>query len=315
MRFIKDLKEDDLLIEHYLCKEKQTLKSRNGKTYFSLTLQDKTGTINGKVWDLNKDIQSFDANDFIKIDALVTSYQNDLQLKIGKIRRSNEGEYDPVDYIPVSDKNVDNLYDDLIALIKTIENPKVEELLHNIFVNDKEIAECIKTHSAAKAMHHSYMGGLIEHTVSVAEICDFMSKKYKSVNRDILIAGAMLHDVGKIKELSGFPENEYTDVGQLLGHLIIGVELVTREADKIDKFPQDYKNLIKHMIVAHHGELQYGSPKKPATVEAFILHLADNMDARVKMYENSIENDTTGGRWVGYNRMLETNIRRTDNLG
>lgn len=313
MRFINELREDEHIIEHYLCKEKQSLKSKNGKTYYSLKLQDKTGTLNAKVWDLNKDIQSFEQNDYIKVDAVILSYQNELQAKVTKIRRSTEGEYDPQDYIPSTEKDINVMYTKLIGIIDTISDKNINKLLKLILVENENINAKIKTHSAAKSMHHNYLGGLVEHILSVTETCDFLAPRYKFVNRDLLIAGAILHDIGKIYELSSFPENDYTDEGQLLGHIIIGIELINENKSKIDKFSDEQCNLLKHLILSHHGELEYGSPKKPATIEAYILHCADSLDAKIKMYEESIANDSTKGKWIGYNKVLATNIRKTTN--
>ncbi len=310
MRYINELREDEHLVGHFLCKEKQSLKSKAGKTYFSLKLQDKTGTLNAKVWDLNKDIQSFEQNDYIKIDAVILSYQNELQAKVSKIRRSQEGEYDPADYIPATDKNINIMYDQLLSIIDSISDKYLNRLLKIILIENKNINEKIKTHSAAKSMHHSYLGGLIEHIVSVTETCDFLAPRYKHVNRDLLLSGAILHDIGKIYELSTFPENDYTDEGQLLGHIIIGIELINDAKNQIEKFPDELCNLLKHLVLSHHGELEFGSPKKPATIEAYILHCADALDAKIKMYEDSISNDSNKGKWVGYNKVLSTNIRR-----
>lgn len=311
MRYISDLKIDETVVEHYLCKKKQTLKSRAGKNYLSLLLQDKTGTINAKVWELNNQIQSFEENDFIKIDGTVLSYQNEPQLNIRKIRRSEEGEYNPMDYIPSTDKNIEELYKKIVNIINSLENQYIKTLLENIYIKNNELRERFKIHSAAKSMHHSYMGGLLEHSLSICEICDFLSKHYSNVNRDILIASAILHDVGKMFELSPFPDNDYTDDGQLLGHIIIGTELVTKEANKIENFPHQLKSLLKHSIISHHGEYEFGSPKRPKTIEAFILHCADELDAKVKMYEDAILADNTNGNWVGYHKMLARNIRKT----
>ncbi len=312
MKYIEDFKENDRIVDNYLCKQKQSLKSRAGKTYLSLKLQDKTGVIDAKVWDLTNDIQNFEENDFIKIDGTVLTYQNEYQLKINKIRKSQQGEYEPMDYIPCTDKDIPSLYNQIIDFIKSINNNFIRTLMNNILTNNETISEAFKNHSAAKNMHHSYMGGLIEHTLSVVQICDFMSGRYKFVNRDILIATAILHDIGKIYELSSFPDNDYTDDGQLLGHIIIGTELITKEADKIENFPHQLKSLLKHCILSHHGEYEYGSPKKPKTIEAFILHCADNMDAKIKVFEEAIQNDNTQGNWVGYHRMMQRNIRKSD---
>ena len=311
MRYIKDLKEDENVIEHYLCKRKQTLKSRSGKNYLSLILQDKTGSINAKVWELNNQIQSFEENDFIKIDAIVLTYQNELQLTVKKIRKSCEGEYDPADFIPSTEKSIEDLYQKLVSIINSIKNNYIKTLLENIYIKNEDFKERFKAHSAAKSMHHNYMGGLLEHTLSVCQICDFLSNHYEFCNRDILIASAMLHDIGKIFELSPFPLNDYTDDGKLLGHLIIGTELITEESAKIEGFPHKLKSLLKHSILSHHGEYIYGSPKKPKTIEAFILHCIDELDAKVKMYEEMINLDQTAGEWVGYHKMLERNIRNS----
>ena len=310
MKYIEEFKEADRIIEHYLCKQKQSLKSRSGKTYLSLKLQDKTGFIDAKVWDLTNDIQNFEEGDYIKIDGIVQTYQNDLQLKINKIRKSEGGEFEPMNYIPCTDKDIGTLYEQIVGYIQTIADKHIKALMENIFVHNSDIASAFKSHSAAKSMHHSYMGGLIEHTLNVVQICDFMSGRYKYVDRDLLIAAAMMHDLAKIYELSAFPTNDYTDDGHLLGHLVIGAEMINAEADKIAGFPHELKSLLKHCILAHHGECEFGSPKTPRTIEAFILHCADNADAKIRMFEEAIDADHTQSQWAGYHRMLQRNIRK-----
>lgn len=312
MKYINELHEGENIIEHYLCKSRQTMKSRNGKNYLSLKLQDKTGMVDAKVWDLNNDIQSFQENDFIKVDAFVTTFNNELQLNVKRIRRSREGEYDPADFVPSTDKNIDEMYDQLMGYIKTMKNPYLKKLLEEIFLRHPVISKEFKYHSAAKAMHHSFRGGLVEHTLSVTQLCDFLAPRYNYVNRDILVASAMLHDVGKVLELSDFPINDYTDDGQLLGHLILGSELIRDAAAKIDGFPKRLESLMKHCMLSHHGEYEYGSPKLPSTPEAFLLHCADNLDAKTKMIEEALAADSTQGHWAGYNRMLQRNLSRSD---
>ena len=312
MRYIEEFKENDHIMDHYLCKQKQSLKTRTGKTYLSLKLQDKTGVIDGKVWEMTNDIQNFEENNFIKVDGIILTYQNDLQIKINRIRRSNPGEYDPSDYIPRTEKDIDCLYKTLINLIKSINNLFIRQLMENILIHNKEIATAFQNHSAAKNMHHSFLGGLIEHTVSVTQICDFISTRYKFVNRDLLISTAMLHDLGKIFELSSFPDNDYTDDGQLLGHIVLCSELIAYEADKIPDFPHRLKSLIQHSILAHHGEHEYGSPKQPKTIEAFILHCADNMDAKIKMFEESLAEGGVKDKWLGYVKTLSRNITHSE---
>ena len=312
MRYIDELKDSEHLIGHYLCKQKQNLKTKLGKTYLSLKLQDKTGVIDGKVWEMNNDIQNFEEGEFIKIDGMVLLYQNDLQVKISKIRRSREGEYEAGDYIPATDKDINEMYAQITGFIHSITHPLIKQLMENILIHNEEVVRLFKTHTAAKNLHHSFMGGLLEHTLSVTQICDFMSTRNNYLNRDLLVATAMLHDIGKIYELSRLPVNDYTDDGQMLGHIVIGAEMVTAEAAKIEGFPHELQSLIKHSIVAHHGEFEFGSPRLPNTMEAFILHCADNMDAKMKAYEETIDQDKTQGPWAGYHRMLNRYVRKVD---
>ena len=312
MRYINELREGETVVGHYLCKSKQTLKSRAGKSYYSLKLQDKTGLLDGKVWDLNNEIKSFEENDFIKIEGTVLIYNNEPQINIRRISKSQEGEYNPMDYIPSTDKDTDEMYKKLMGYISSVNDKYIKALLNQIFMKNDFVLQNLKKHSAARTLHHGYLGGLLEHTLSVTEICDFMSGRYKKVNRDILICTAMLHDIGKIYELSQFPVNEYTDDGQLLGHIFIGAEMVHDAASKIEGFPKNLESLIKHSILAHHGEYEYGSPELPKTIEAFILHCADNMDAKVKAFEEAVESGSNQGNWIGYNKMLQRNIRKTD---
>jgi 3'-5' exoribonuclease len=288
------------------------MKSKSGKAYLSLTLGDKTGTINAKVWELNRNIQAFEEGDFIKIDASVIVYNNDLQLNVRKIRKASEGEYDPAEYIPSTEKDINQLQETLISLVNSVENTYIKQLLKNVFINNTEIANEFKIHTAAKSMHHNYLGGLLEHTISVAQISDFLCSHYDNVNRDIVIASALLHDISKLYELSEFPNIDYTDDGELLGHIVMGSEFIGKEADKIEGFPHKLRSLLQHCILAHHGEFEYGSPKLPKTMEAFILHVADDTDAKVKMFETAIKESNNTGSWVGYNKILQRNIRKTE---
>ena len=311
MRYIEEIKENETVIEHYLCKQRQTGKTKMGKTFLSLVLMDKTGTVSAKVWEMNNQIRSFEENDFIKIEATAQLYMGEIQLRVSKIRRSEEGEYDPADYIPSSDKNVDEMIAQIEALVQSVENAPIRRLLEMMLFEDAAVNAPLRTHSAAKSMHHSYMGGLAEHALSVAQKADFMATQYPSANRDILVAAALLHDIGKVRELSAFPENDYTDEGQLLGHIYMGAEMVTAAAAAIPSFPAEIALQLKHCILSHHGEFEYGAPVLPKTIEAFILHCCDNIDAKVKIFEEAVAADKTQSVWAGYNRTLARNIRKT----
>lgn len=311
MKYIRDYKEGDRMFDIYLCKHKQSAVTKNGKPYETVILQDKTGTIDAKVWDPNNaGISEFDTLDYIEVYGDVNSFQGALQVNVKRIRVCHEGEYDPADYLPVSKKNIDEMYKELLGLIGRTENEYLKKLLESFFVEDEAFIRAFRTSSAAKTVHHGFVGGLLEHTLSVAKLCEYFCKTYPILKRDLLIAAALCHDIGKTKELSLFPENDYTDDGQLLGHIVMGAEMVGEKARQIPGFPPVLEVELKHCILAHHGEYEYGSPKKPALIEAAALNLADNADAKLETFSEALQG-ATGYGWLGYNRLFESNIRLT----
>ena len=311
MKYIRDYKEGDRMFDIYLCKHKQSAVTKNGKPYETVILQDKTGTIDAKVWDPNNaGISEFDTLDYIEVYGDVNSFQGALQVNVKRIRVCHEGEYDPADYLPVSKKNIDEMYKELLGLIGRTENEYLKKLLESLFVEDEAFIRAFRTSSAAKTVHHGFVGGLLEHTLSVAKLCEYFCKTYPILKRDLLITAALCHDIGKTKELSLFPENDYTDDGQLLGHIVMGAEMVGEKARQIPGFPPVLEAELKHCILAHHGEYEYGSPKKPALIEAAALNLADNADAKLETFSEALQG-ATGYGWLGYNRLFESNIRLT----
>lgn len=313
MRFINELHDGDMVTGTYLCKKKETLKTKAGKSYYSLTLQDKTGILDAKVWELSNGIDHFESMDYIHIDGQITSFQNSLQLSIKRIRKSQEGEYNESDFFPVSNKNIEEMYQELLKYINDINEPHLRKLVHSFYVDDKKFIERFKKHSAAKTVHHGFIGGLLEHTLGVVKLCNYMADNYPIINRDLLISSALFHDIGKLDELSSFPENDYTDDGQLLGHIFIGAEQVGLKIKDIPSFPVKLASEIRHCILAHHGELAYGSPKKPALVEAMALNFADNADAKMQTMMELFQSSEDKADWLGYNRLFESNIRRSSN--
>ena len=238
MKYIENLKDRDRVSCVYLCKNRQSFMTKNGKPYESVVLQDKTGVIDGKIWEPNSEgINEFDKLDYIEVFGDVVSFQGALQLNIKRIRKADEGEYDPADYLPVSERSIDEMYSELLGYISSVKNPNLNKLLSTFFKEDEKFIKQFKNHSAAKSVHHSFVGGLLEHTLNVTKLCDFYSSTYPIINRDLLITAAIFHDVGKTVELSLFPENDYTDDGQLLGHIVIGVEMIGEAIRKIDGFP------------------------------------------------------------------------------
>ena len=312
MKYIESFREGERVSGIYLCKFRQSALTKAGKSYENLIFQDKTGTIDSKIWDPNSGgIEDFDAMDYVDIVADVTMFQGQPQLNVKRARKAREGEYNPADYLPVSSKDIEVMYKELLGFVAKVKDPYLSKLLKSLFVEDVEFAKAFKFSSAAKTVHHGFVGGLLEHTLSVTKLCEYYVNYYPMINADLLNTAAMCHDIGKVYELSPFPENDYTDEGQLLGHIMIGAEMVGDRIRDIPGFPIKLGNELKHCILAHHGELEYGSPKKPALLEAVALNFADNTDAHL---QTMIEALTAAGEnqgWLGYNRLFESNIRKT----
>lgn len=311
MRYINTLVEGETIRNIYLCKGKRSAETRNGKPYDNLILQDKTGTLDGKVWDPNSyGIADYDEMDFIEVFGDVISYNNNLQLNIRQIRKAYEDEYVAADYMPTTEKSTDSMFEELIGYVKKIDNDYLRQAVEYYFVNDEAFIKTFVGHSAAKTVHHGFAGGLLEHTLSVVKMCEYMVSAYPILNKDLLYAAAICHDIGKTKELSPFPTNDYTDDGQLLGHIVIGVEMISDAVRSIPGFPEQLASELKHCIVAHHGELEYGSPKKPALAEALALNFADATDAKMQTLTELFK-DKKNNDWLGYNRLFESNLRKT----
>ena len=313
MKYIETLREGERIAGVYLCKFCQQALTKNGKAYLNVILQDRTGTIDAKVWDPNSQgIDDFEALDYIDVMGDVTSFMNALQVNVKRVRRAREGEYDPKDYLPVSGKDIEQMYEELKKYIARIRNPYLQELTASYYLRDEDFIRRFKFQSAAKTVHHGCVGGLLEHTLSVTKMCDYFADNYPILNRDLLLTAAIFHDIGKTEELSAFPENDYTDAGQLLGHIMIGAEMVGERIRQIPDFPVKLGNELKHCILAHHGELEYGSPKKPALAEALALNFADNADAKLETVTEILHGAGDNKEWLGFNRLLDSNIRKTN---
>lgn len=311
MNYIHTLRDGEMISEVYLCKNKVVAKTKAGKSYYSMQLQDKTGIIDAKVWELSNAIAHFDPMDYIRVDAQVTSFNGALQLNVKRVRVADEGEFDPADYMPCSTKSIDGMYSDLLSIIDSIRQPHLKKLLQSFFVEDAAFITKFKNHSAAKSIHHGFIGGLLEHTLSVAKLCDYIAANYAAINRDLLITAAIFHDIGKVEELSGFPENDYTDEGQLVGHIVMGTMMISEKIKDIPGFDKTLANELKHCVLSHHGELEFGSPKKPALIEALALAHADNLDAKLQTFTELLNANEDKAEWLGYNKMFESNVRLT----
>ena len=312
MKYIKDYKDGDRVFDIYLCKHKISAVTKYGKPYDTVVLQDKTGTIDAKVWDPNNaGIGEFDSLDYIEVYGDITSFQGALQVNVKRIRKCQEGEYAPADYLPVSRFDREEMYQELLSYINGVENTYLKQLLQEFFVKDQAFISAFKQSSAAKTVHHGFVGGLLQHTLGVTKLCDYYCSTYPLLKRDLLITAAICHDMGKTREISLFPENDYTDAGQFLGHIVIGVEMIGEKVRNIPGFPEVLANELKHCILAHHGEYEFGSPKKPAIMEAMALNLADNTDAKLETFTEILENSRDNNGWLGFNRLFDSNLTGT----
>ncbi|MBR6350660.1 MAG: HD domain-containing protein [Lachnospiraceae bacterium] len=313
MRYINQLKDGDNVIGIYLCKAKNMAQTKNGKDYENVTLTDKTGTLSCKIWEPNSmGIGDFDVNDYVEVRGRITLFNGALQMSIDRAFKASEGSYDPADYLPVSSRDINEMYEELKTYINSLQSPYYKLLLEKIFIEDAEFVEVFKKHSAAKSIHHGFVGGLMQHTLAVCDLCNFYCTKYSALNRDLLISAALCHDIGKVRELSDFPLNDYTDEGQLLGHIVMGVEIVDEKLREVKGFPKVKADQLKHCILAHHGEFEFGSPKKPALIEAVALNFADNTDAKIEAMTELFESSPlVDGGWLGYSRLFDSNIRQT----
>ncbi len=314
MHFINTLSEGQQIKEIYLVKKVSQAQTKAGKPYLNVILQDKTGTIDCKIWDPSSPgIEEFDALDYISICGDVSVYNGSYQMSIRQARKASEGEYTPADYLPCSESDPEEMYTELLRLIHSVKAEYMRKLLLSFF-GYEEFKRQFCFHSAAKSVHHGFIGGLLEHTLSVAKVCNFYAKHYPFLDRDLLLTAAICHDIGKIDEISPYPSNDYTDQGQLIGHIVIGAGMVRDKIKEIPEFPEIKEKELLHCILAHHGELEFGSPKKPALCEAMALSFADNVDAKMETMKEAIYNTQGQNQslaWKGYNRFLETNIRPT----
>jgi 3'-5' exoribonuclease len=303
--FVADLQANQQVTTTFLVKVKETKSKKTGEPYLSLTLGDRSGDVDAKMWDNVEEVEpTFDRDDFIKVKGLVQVYRNRPQLTIHKLRRCQEDEIDFADYFPKTTKDVDAMFEELLNLADTIQNRYLRELLM-AFLLDDEFSGKFKQAPAAKSLHHAWLGGLLEHTLSLCKLCQLVAPHYPETNLDLLLTGAVLHDIGKTEELSYHRSFTYTNEGQLLGHMILELDMVNEKISQIDGFPRDLKTLIQHIIISHHGEYEFGSPKLPMFPEALLLHCLDNLDSKLEAMRGILEHDrTVEGRWTSSSQMF-----------
>src|ERR1700737_3409224 len=297
--------ENKIITSSFVVVSKQIKPKKSGEPYLALTLGDRSGHLEAKMWDnVEEVLDAFEQDDFLKIKGLVNKYKNRFQLTIHKLRKLGESEIEFDDYLPKTTKNIDELWQTLSNFVASFQNPHLKSLLQ-AFMADSEIAGAYRNAPAAKTLHHAYIGGLLDHVVSLARSCDLMCKNYPQINRDLLLSGAFLHDIGKIHELTYNRSFSYSTRGQLLGHMVIELEMLHQKIAGIPGFPDPLKTMLEHLIISHHGQYEFGSPKLPMFPEALMLHYLDDLDSKMESmrahFEREAENDST---WTSYNPSL-----------
>ena len=305
--YIRDCQkhENQTITSNFVVASKQVKNKKNGDFYLSVTLADCSGQLQANMWDNVSDaLNAFNQDDFIKVKGMVQKYNGRWQLTIHKLRRLADREIDYTDYIPKTPKDIDQLWRTLGGFVETVENPWLRKLIQN-FMADNTIANAYKNAPAAKTLHHAYVGGLLDHVVSLFTVCDLAVRNYPQVNRDLLLTGAFLHDIGKIYELTYQRSIAYTTKGQLLGHMIIELEMLHQKVGEIPGFPDELKIMIEHLIISHHGQYEFGSPKLPMFPVALMLHYLDDLDSKMESMRAQFERESDlETPWTSYNASL-----------
>ncbi len=317
MQYINKIKEGDELKSIYHIKTKSQAMAKTGKEYFNVQLQDKTGIIDGKIWDTSSPgIDDFSANDFCYVEGEVISYNNQLQVRIQRVRVADKDEFNSEDYFATSQYKKEDMAKELDEFIAEVKNKNYSRLLKAFFIDDKKFRDKFLVHQGAKVIHHSFVSGLIEHTLSTTRLAKAMALNYDDLNLDIIITAALLHDIAKMDEISSYPVNEYTDEGYLIGHIVMGYEMVKEKIAELGGFSKVEETELLHAILSHHGSTEFGSPKLPMTMEAYVVSQADNTDAKLEIMRENIRNakitnkmDSNG--FVDNNKFLGTRFRES----
>lgn len=311
--FIGNLTPNEVVTAQFLVLSKEIRHKRTGEPYLTMHLADRTGEMEAKMWDNVAEVmETFDRDDFVKVKGVLQLYQNRTQFTVHKLRRLSEHEVDLADFFPCSDRDPEEMFAELQAIIAGIENPHLRSLLQALF-GDARLATAYKFAPAAKHIHHACRGGLLEHVLSLCALCRMTAAHYKNIDVDLLVAGAILHDIGKVDELSYARSFGYSPDGQLLGHIVIGLRLVGEKLDRIPEFPPKLRTLVEHIMISHHGELEFGSPKVPIFPEALLLHHLDNMDSKMDAMRSALKREPSlEGEFTGWVASLERTLLRKD---
>jgi len=304
--FVSSIKDRDSVDAVFLVKDKIAAMAKNGKPYMNLRLMDRTGEIEAKVWDNVDQLGGiFEKDDFISVRGKATVYLGKMQLVISELKRVPESEVELSDFLPVTARDIAEMEGELGALVASLKDQYLHALMDS-FLADSEFMSCFRIAPAAKGMHHVYLGGLLEHSIAVARLVDTIVPLYAPLNRDLLVVGALLHDIGKVREMVYLRSFDYTDEGKLIGHISIGVEMMQEKISAIPGFPSEMSILLKHMMLSHHGQYEYGSPKRPKTIEATILNYLDDLDAKINGIRTHIGREPDNpSRWSSYHKLYD----------
>jgi 3'-5' exoribonuclease len=304
--YLKDIKQGEKVASSFLVAEKNMAFSQKGSPYLTVRLKDKTGEIDGKVWDNAVEFdRQFKKGDIIAIEGRAANYKNSIQISIVGIKKCNWQEVEPTDYLPGAQGDITAMYDELLTYVEATANKHLQALLYAFF-KDEKTSQLFKRAPAAKGFHHIYLGGLLEHTLSVVKLLARIAEHYPHLHRDMLIAGGLLHDVGKIYEFSYDQLIEYSDEGRFIGHIVMGVEMIDKKIAALPDFPPQLALELRHIVLSHHGEFEFGSPKRPKTMEALVVHYMDDLDAKLNAFQSFIADAVnTDSEWTPYNRFFE----------
>ncbi len=307
--YVRDLQPNQMVTATFLVHSKEVRQKKSGDAYLSLVLGDRTGDLDAKMWDnVGEVVDTFGRDDFVKVKGLYSVYQNRPQLTIHKLQRADESEIVLADYFPASERDPDEMLADLRGIVARFENAHLKSLIEAI-LGDEEIARRFKRAPAAKMIHHAYLAGLLEHVLSLCHLCRVAAAHYRNIDLDLLLTGAVLHDIGKIYELNYERGFSYSTEGQLLGHIIIGLRIVEEKLRGLPDFPPRLRALVEHLVLSHHGRLEFGSPKLPLFPEAMLLHYLDDLDSKMECMRSLIEKDRlVEGEWTGYSQSLERTL-------
>jgi len=312
--YLKNIRQGDKVADSFLVIEKNMAFSQKGSPYLTVKLKDRTGEIESKVWENAVELDKiFKKGDIIFIEGRAASYKNSVQISISTIRKISREDIDPADYLPAVKTDVGEMFSALLGHIENVNDKFLKDLL-NAFFQDRETASLFQRAPAAKGFHHIYLGGLLEHTLSVVRLLEKVSAHYPALDKDMLITGGILHDIGKIYEFSYNSLIDYSDEGRLIGHIVMGVEMLNKKIAGINNFPQQLALELRHIILSHHGEFEFGSPKRPKTLEALVVHYIDDLDAKFNAFQTFMNDasDNDSG-WTVYNRFLERFLYKKKN--